>query len=639
MFEPDVLYYGSSAPLPARTTLTAGPLTLRYEEGSVRYIKLGDREVLRQIYVAVRDHNWGTIPGVLRDVQIDAKSDSFVVTYTSEHKQGEIHFVWRGEITGVSDGTIVFTMEGEVLSTFKRNRIGFCILHPMDCAGLVCTVEEVDGTIRDSAFPNSISPHQPFFNLRAITHEVAPGLRAEVRMEGDIYEMEDQRNWTDASFKTYCTPLGIPFPVTVEAGTKIAQQITLRIHGDVPAVAAGERPLTLMLGSAARPLPAIGLGVASHGQPLTTREIELLKALNLAHLRVDLRLDQPGWQSDLERAARDASAVGARLEVALHVPPENLEVLQGFRALLDQTKPPVARWLIFGTHEKSTSARTLNLARAQLADWDASIPFGAGTNAFFTELNRERPPVEAADFVAYSLNPTVHAVDNDSLVETLAAQAETVNSTRAFSADLPIAVTPVTFRMRWNPNATGPEPELQPGELPPQVDVRQLSLLGAGWTAGSIKYLAEAGADSLTYFETIGPRGLIETEGGSPVPERFPSTAGGAFPLYHVFADLAAFRGGEVVRSISSDRMRVDGLAVRRDSKVRILLANLTDEAQTVMLPDVRGAWTIKLLDAMSADQAIREPDTYQALPGAPVQGVDGLRLTLNPYSIARLDS
>ena len=35
--------------------------------------------------------------------------------------------------------------------------------------------------------------------------------------------MEDQRNWTDASFKTYSTPLSEPIPVTVKAGTRISQ--------------------------------------------------------------------------------------------------------------------------------------------------------------------------------------------------------------------------------------------------------------------------------------------------------------------------------------------------------------------------------------------------------------------------------
>ena len=32
---------------------------------------------------------------------------------------------------------------------------------------------------------------------------------------GETFEMEDQRNWTDASFKTYCTPLSLPYPIKI----------------------------------------------------------------------------------------------------------------------------------------------------------------------------------------------------------------------------------------------------------------------------------------------------------------------------------------------------------------------------------------------------------------------------------------
>jgi D-apionolactonase len=64
-------------------------------------------------------------------------------------------------------------------------------------------------------------------DLRALTHEAAPGLRVTCRMEGDTFEMEDQRNWTDASFKTYCTPLAEPFPVLVEPGDRVDQQVTV----------------------------------------------------------------------------------------------------------------------------------------------------------------------------------------------------------------------------------------------------------------------------------------------------------------------------------------------------------------------------------------------------------------------------
>ena len=50
------------------------------------------------------------------------------------------------------------------------------------------------------------------------------------------------------------------------------------------------------------PLPKIGLGTASHGEPLGPQEIERLKALELAHLRVDLNLSRPEYPARLRQA-------------------------------------------------------------------------------------------------------------------------------------------------------------------------------------------------------------------------------------------------------------------------------------------------------------------------------------------------
>ena len=67
-----------------------------------------------------------------------------------------------------------------------------------------------------------------------MTHELADGSdRFKVIMEGDTFETEDQRNWTDASFKTYCTPLGLPFPVEIKKGDVVEQSITIGLEGSV----------------------------------------------------------------------------------------------------------------------------------------------------------------------------------------------------------------------------------------------------------------------------------------------------------------------------------------------------------------------------------------------------------------------
>ncbi len=148
--------------------------------------------------------------------------------------------------------------------------------------------------------------------MQSIAHEVVPGLTAEVRFEGEIFEMEDQRNWTDASYKTFCTPLALPYPVEVVAGDTVRQAVTLSLTGSeekvAPRAVPGEqRPIKIRLGSAIS-LPRLGLGMASHRHPLDDDELALLAPLGLDHLRVDLRLSAPDGADELRRATLEANA-------------------------------------------------------------------------------------------------------------------------------------------------------------------------------------------------------------------------------------------------------------------------------------------------------------------------------------------
>ena len=57
-------------------------------------------------------------------------------------------------------------------------------------------------------------------------------------MEGDSWETEDHRNWTDASFKTYSRPLALPYPYKVAARAEETRHTaTLTFAGKLPAKA------------------------------------------------------------------------------------------------------------------------------------------------------------------------------------------------------------------------------------------------------------------------------------------------------------------------------------------------------------------------------------------------------------------
>ena len=217
--------------------LHAGPLTARYAAGSLRGISLDGREVIRHVLVALRDHNWKTIPRRLTRETVTKLDDRFRIELTAEHVSGEVDFVWEGLIEGHADGRIVWSMSGEARQPFRRNRIGFCVLHPIAlCAGIPCLVEHPDGSKEHLRFPYRIAPHQPFVNMRAMSYEVRPGMMAELRFTGDVFETEDHRNWTDYSFKTYSTALHLPRPVTVAPGERIEQTVELALRETAPSV-------------------------------------------------------------------------------------------------------------------------------------------------------------------------------------------------------------------------------------------------------------------------------------------------------------------------------------------------------------------------------------------------------------------
>jgi hypothetical protein len=458
--------------------------------------------------------------------------------------------------------------------------------------------------------------------------------------------MEDQRNWTDASYKTYGTPLRLPFPAEVKAGTQIRQVATITLlNRDWPAsnepTSAAKNNLALItIGDKRTVLPKIGLGVASHGQPLQAQEITRLQALRLSHLRVDLRLGDASYADELRRATTEAQALGVDLEVALHVTDDAVAELQAFVALFGEVKPPVTTWLVFHVKEKATAAKWVTFARSALTNYNPQAKIGAGTNVYFTELNRGRPDLNAVDVVAYSINPQVHAFDNASLTETLAAQGTTATSARQFCGDLPLIVSPITLQPRFNPNATGPEPQPAPGESPSQVDPRQMSLYGAGWTLGSLKYLAETGeVRSITYYETTGWRGVMESDQGSSLPQKFASVPGGLFPLYYILVNAGEFVDGEVIQSTSSAPLQVDSLVLHKAGQTRILLANFTAQPQQAVLHPLHGQARVRRLDETTVEAAMSTPDAFRAHPGEVLTTSDGkLELILRPFGLARID-
>src|SRR5262245_28614094 len=90
--------FGTEVPEPKLKTLRAGALSAVLDNGALRYIKLGDTEVLRAIAFLVRDENWGTFTPAISNLKIRQGKSDFRVSYDARCKDAVRSLTYRAEI-------------------------------------------------------------------------------------------------------------------------------------------------------------------------------------------------------------------------------------------------------------------------------------------------------------------------------------------------------------------------------------------------------------------------------------------------------------------------------------------------------------------------------------------------------------
>ncbi|QDL94498.1 hypothetical protein FDP22_21780 (plasmid) [Paroceanicella profunda] len=617
--------FGTEEEVPPPRILAAGPLTAEFEAGNLRYIRFGGAEVLRAVSFIVRDRDWGTFAPALSDIVVEESGTLFTVTYAARAADGGLAFAWRARIEGHADGTLVFSSRGAAEAPFETNRTGFVILHPIDgVAGRPVEILHTDGRRVSGSFPALIDPVQPMMDLRELVHTTPGGLRVSCLMEGDTFEMEDQRNWTDASFKTYVRPLALPWPYRLEPGEELAQSVTVRVSGPAPR-AAGAEALALGLGAPAGRVPPVGLGLQPEDVDPARAAAEALRALAPAHLICHHDPRRGHDRTSLAAQADLARALGAEpwLEAVI-VSVDGFEAeIAALGAMVRGLGAPFATVLtspaadlkctLPGSPWPETPPAEA-LAQATRAAFPGTR-IGGGMFSYFTELNRKRPPVRHLDLVSFTTTPLVHAGDDRSVTETLQALPAVAASAAALCAGVPFAVGPSAIGMRDNPYGAAPKPN--PGNIRQAMnrnDPRQRGLLGAAWTLGCFAQLALGGASAVAFGAPVGPFGVLHAPAEFPQP--WFDTHGGLFPVFHVLRGLSALEG-RPLRALGSPRPElVQGLVADGGGAAEIWLANLTAAPLTLTLPVPVTAMAV--LDAAGFAAAAADPAYMDALRPAP---------------------
>ncbi|MGH6944453.1 MAG: hypothetical protein ACREH6_09565, partial [Geminicoccaceae bacterium] len=591
-----VALFGTEERVAPPKTFRAGPLTAELDQGNLRYLRFAGVEALRAVAFLVRDRHWATYAPTLSNLKIGQGSSSFSISYDATCSDEDQSLRYGAKITGRSDGTLEFEAKGVAETDFLTNRLGFVVLHPLDgVAGKPVTVTYTDGTVEEARFPREISPAQPLFDIRALGHEVVPGVFATCTMEGDAFEMEDHRNWTDASYKTYIRPLSKPRPFTLRAGERFEQRVTLAFRGRPGKAAAGAATgVRIILGEPAGVMPRIGLFVPPEEAEASLAVLDLLRAISPQLLvgRLDLRDPAAGDRLLPLKALADALGVPVMLEVVLpnrRPPAEELgaaaRLAQGAGLGLEAVHASPHEYLkSWQPQETWPNVPPLEAIYDAAREAFPGALIGGGMLSYFTELNRKRPPVAHCDFISHTTCPIVHDADDRAVMETLEALPWIALSVRALAGDKPYRIGPSAIGMRQNPY--GAAPVDNPGNRRLAMafdDPRQRGLFGAAWNLGYAARLAPAGVEVLTLSAPIGAFGVAYRKTSWSQPW-FDERGAEVYPLYHVVRGLARAASRQRLETTVSDGSAVQALAWQDGPRTVLWLANLTGAERALTL-------------------------------------------------------
>ncbi len=476
-----------------------GNLRFLYGQGSIRQVEWKGEEVLNHLYVAVRDRNWGTVSPRIYNENILPTHDGLQITFHLEYIQEEINYSGHLNVQINEQGSLKASFEGKALSSFLKNRIGLNVQLPAKpYAARSYEVTHSDQTKTSGQLPNQVSAHQPIFDIQQI--HWGGHTPVQMKFTGEVFEMEDQRNWSDASFKIYSTPLATPFPVMVNAEDTCEHTFALKVSEYKDTTAAAmyglEAPKKELR------LPKIGTMIGRNEETLVSQGI-MAKKLGLDHVLIEVFLSKANWEDELSASLHqleDSPEVNICLSciIAQHKSAEKLAQLA--KCLTRRSISPSAICLF----EENALVSKENL-KDYFDFLKMKFPYcsiGSGTYAYYAEFNRANQLYAQNDFSIFSLSPQVHATDELSLIENLRTQSDLIaNAEERFN--LPVHLGPITLKQRMNFVATNDN-----DRFTRQVDARQHSVFSAIWTLSSIRNLMNTNCVAATYYELTGENGI-----------------------------------------------------------------------------------------------------------------------------------
>ena len=195
----------------------------------LRNIKYNNIEILKLISFLVRDKNWNNYSPKI--IKTSSYNKDKKLHFEFDLKYGDAELLEVKLILSIGNNAVKLTAKGNFLTDFWTNRVGFNLLLPLE--GVVnqqVIVSKSDHSTETLKYPLIIQPDQPMVKFNNLSYEMFDSIDLNIRFDGIHFEMEDQRNWGDASYKIYSGSLLDPFPYKENKNSDFHQEIEITVR-------------------------------------------------------------------------------------------------------------------------------------------------------------------------------------------------------------------------------------------------------------------------------------------------------------------------------------------------------------------------------------------------------------------------
>ena len=528
-----------------------------------RNIKFKNIEILKLISFLVRDKNWNNYSPKIIKTSTHNTGDN--LNFEFDLRYGNDEQLDVKILLSIGNNSIKLNATGIFLTDFWTNRIGFNLLLPLEgVVGQKVDITKSDRVSELSKFPFNILPNQPMVKFNNLSYQMFDSLNLNIKFNGIHFEMEDQRNWGDASYKIYSGSLLDPFPYKEKNNSQFHREIEISLsEQNEYSIKVEDNNFLLDDLSQEFQMPKIGIKV--------DRDLSFVEHVNVDffyHIidfeksiySINNLFNKPVYLIALIDHTKDIDEVMKEIKKYIKFNPMPLDKLLICPKIYLNSFQPAGEW------PKVPSLREYyKTAKSHFPK--VKIFSGMVTN--FTELNRKRPTGEY-DGINFSFTPIVHDASDYGVLDTPNSIEYIINTIETFSNDTPIHMGPMTIGMHFNPYGERLANNLDNIRLEmAENDPRHDSLLSLNWSVAVFSQIISKNTKYLTLASITGIHGIFTDYNQKR-------------PLFYLYELLIHFKNSKIFKIKKTKS--IFGIKFLMKEQIFYLLANSSSKKQKITL-------------------------------------------------------